>query len=176
MKRLDLRKDFADVSALVTERVKAFDPVSNPGPGKGKRVSRIDVGFGVYESGWVCVVFDTRRSPEPDGDWSLYIEDTVLERPRWAKACEAVETGPLTLVQPDGTRRELATGKTGLLVTAIGNMLRSVLIQARDSGVLKALPKTPKCELGVEEQDGSYGWPAYEKRRTDNSAEASGDS
>ena len=29
-------------------------------------------------------------------------------------------------------------------------------------------------ELGVEEQDGSYGWPAYESRGTDNRAEPDG--
>jgi hypothetical protein len=170
MKRLDLRKDFAEVSAFVAVRAKGFDPATNRGPGKGKRVSRIDIGFGVYESGWVCLVFDTRRSPEPDGEWNEYIEDMVLERSKWAKACEAVEAGPLTLVLPDGSRRELAAGDTGPLVAALGDTLRAVLLQARDGGVFAALPKTPRCELGVEEQDGSYGWPAYESRGTDNRA------
>ncbi len=173
MKRLDLRKDFTEVSAMLAERVSSFDPATNPGPGKGKRVSRIDIGFGVYESGWVCLVFDTRRSPEPDGDWSLYIEETVLERPKWAKACEAVEAGPLTLVLPDGTRRELVAGDTSGLVAAMGDMLRAVLLQARDARMFAALPKTPRCELGVEEQDGSYGWPPYESRGADNHAEPS---
>lgn len=171
MKRFDLRKDFAEVSAFVAGRVKAFDPSANPGPGKGQRVSRIDIGFGVYESGWVCLVFDTRRNPEPDGEWNEYIEDAVLERPRWAKACGAVEAGPLALVLPDGARRGLAAGDAAGLVAALGDMLRAVLLQARDGGVFAALPKTPRCELGVEEQDGSYGWPAYESRRSDNLAE-----
>jgi hypothetical protein len=168
MKQFDLRKDFAEVYNFVAVRAKAFDPVTNPGPGRGKRVSRIDVGFGLYQSGWVCLVFDTRRNPEPDGEWNEYIEDTVLERPKWAKACEAVEAGPLTLVLPDGTRRELAAGDTGPLVAALGGMLRAVLLMARDDGVFSGLPKAPRCELGVEEQDGSYGWPAYESRGTDN--------
>jgi hypothetical protein len=170
MKRLDLRKDFAEVYAFVAGRAKAFDPVSNPGPGGGKRVSRIDVGFDPYQSGWVCLVFDTRRNPEPDGEWNGYIEDTVLERPKWAKACESLEAEPLTLILPDGTRRELAAGDTGALVATLGDMLRAVLLKARDGGVFAGLPKTPRCELGVEEQDGSYGWPAYESRRTDNLA------
>jgi hypothetical protein len=171
MKQLDLRKDFAAVSAFVVARAEAFDPATNSGPGNGKRVSRIDVGFGVYESGWVCLVFDTRRNPEPDGEWNEYIEDTVLERPKWAKACEVVEAGPLTLILLDGSRRELATRDTGLLVTALGDMLRAVLLRARDDGVFAALPRTPRCELGVEEQDGSYGWPAYESRGIDNRTE-----
>ena len=173
MKRLDLRKDFAEVSAFVAERVKAFDRAANPGPGKGKRVSRIDVGFGVDYGGWVCLVFDTRRNPEPDGEWNEYIEETVLERPKWGKADDAVADGPLTVILPDGTRRELAAGDGGGLVTAIGDMLRAVLLQARDGAVFAALAKAPRCELGVEEQDGNYGWPAYESRRTDNLAEQS---
>jgi hypothetical protein len=171
MKQFDLRKEFAEVYAFVASRVKAFDPAANAGPGKGKRVSRIDIGFGVYESGWACLVFDTRRNPEPDGEWNEYIEETVLERPKWAKACEAVEAGELSLVQPDGTRRELVAGDTGGLVAALGEMLRAVLLKARGDGVLTTLPKVARCELGVEEQDGSYGWPAYELRRIDNLAE-----
>jgi hypothetical protein len=171
MKRLDLRKDFAEVAAFVAERVKAFDPASNPGPGKGQRVSRIDIGFCIDDGGWVCLVFDTRHSPEPDGEWNEYIEDTVLERPRWGKAANAVAAGPLTVVLPDGTRRELAAGDGVGLITALGDMLRAVLLRARDGGVFAALPKTPRCELAVEEQDGNYGWPAYASRRTDNLAE-----
>jgi hypothetical protein len=170
MKRLDLRKDFAEVYVFVADRAKSFDPAANLGPGKGKRVSRVDVGFGLYQSGWVCLVFDTRRSLEPDGEWNEYIEDTVLERPKWAKARETVEAGPLSLVLPDGTRRDLSAGDTGPLVAALGDMLRSVLLKARDDGVFAVLPKAPRCELGVEEQDGSYGWPAYELRRTNNLA------
>ena len=171
MKRLDLRKDFADFSSFIAARVKAFDPAVNPGPGKGKRVSRIDAGFGLFDDGWICLVFDTRRSPEPDGEWNEYIEDTVLERPKWAKACEALEAVPLTLVQADGTKRELKVGNTKGLVKALGDMLRMALLHARDGGVFAALPKTPRCELGVEEQDGSYGWPTYKARGAGNRAE-----
>src|SRR5262249_21175148 len=60
VKRLDLRKDFADVYGFVSRRVRSFDPATNDGPGKGKRVSRIDIGFGLYHNdGWICLVFDT---------------------------------------------------------------------------------------------------------------------
>ena len=170
MKRLDLRTDAASFSAFVAHRVEVFNPATNPGPGKGKRVSRIDVGFSLFESAWGCLVFDTRRNPEPDGEWNEYIEDTVLERPRWAKACESLDEEPLTLTLPDGTRKELRAGATDQLVVAFGDMLRGVLLKARDDGLFAGLPKLPRCELGVEEQDGGYGWPAYEKRGADNLA------
>jgi hypothetical protein len=170
MKRLDLRKDFADVYAFIADRVRSFDPAANDGPGEGGPVTRIDLGFGLYQSGWVCLVFDTRPDAEPDGEWNEYIEETVLERPRWAKACNAVEEGPLTLILPDGTRRELPAGATEQLVTALGDMLRAVLLKARADGVFAGLSKAARCELGVEEQDGDYGRPDYEKRGRDNLA------
>jgi hypothetical protein len=168
MKQLDLRKEFAEVSKFIARRVKKFAPATNAGPGTGKRVSRIDIGFGVYDDGWVCLVFDTRRAPEPDGEWNEYIEETVLERPRWATACNEVEDKPFRLILHDGTRKELAAGKTNQLVKAIGEMLRSALLKAREDGVFGSLPKTTRCEFGVEEQDGSYGWPKYALRGRDN--------
>lgn len=42
-------------------------------------------------------------------------------------------------------------------------------MKARADGVFKS-PKAKKCHLGVEEQDGSYGWPAYEDRGKDDLA------
>lgn len=168
MKRLDLRKDFAEVYAFVAERVKSFRPSTNRGPGKGQRVSRIDLGFGLFQGGWVCLVFDTGRNPEPDGEWNEYIEDTVLERPRWVQAHEVLETRPLTVILPEGNRRELSARGTGALVAALGHMLKAVLLKARADGVFAALPSARRCELGVEAQEGSYGWPAYEERGREN--------
>jgi hypothetical protein len=170
VKRLDLRKDFAEVYAFVAQRVHSFDPAANDGPGEGKRVSRIDVGFGLYQSGWMCLVFDTRRNSEPDGEWTMHIDETALERPRWAKACDAVEAGPLEVILPDGTRQKLPRGAADRLAVILGDMLRDVLLKAREEKIFAALPKTRQCELGVEEQEGSYGWPAYEKRRQENLA------
>jgi hypothetical protein len=172
MKQLDLKKDFADIYAFVAQRVRCFDPATNDGPGKGKRVSRIDIGFGLYQSGWACLVFDTRRNPEPDGDWTLHIDETVLERPRWVTACDTVKKGSLKVILLDGSSRELPAGAKGKrqLVAALGDMLRAVLLQARADGVFASLPKTARCELGVEEQEGTYGWPVYEERKQDNLA------
>lgn len=167
---MDLQKDFADIYAFVSHRVRSFDPATNDGPGEAGPVTRIDVGFGLYESGWACLVFDTRPDPEPDGEWNEYIEEAVLERPHWAKACEAVEEGSLNVILPDGARKELPAGAKDQLVVALGDMLRAVLLKARADGVLAGLPKADRCELGVEEQEGSYGWPAYEERGQNNLA------
>src|SRR5262245_50507284 len=70
----------------------------------------------------------------------------------------------------DGTRQELPVSSSGQLATAVGEMLRGVLLKARGEGVFAGLPKASRCEPGVEEQDGDYGWPAYESRGADNLA------
>jgi hypothetical protein len=170
MKDLDLRKDFDAIYAFVAERVTSFDPSTNKGPGDPGPIARIDFGFGFDQDGWVSLVFDTRLDAEPDGEWNGYIEGNDLQRPLWFKACEANEEAPLALVLPDGTKRKLPPGSSEELGTALGEMLRGVLLKARDDGVFASLPKAAKCELGVEEQNGMFGWPAYESRGTDNLA------
>lgn len=35
--QLDLRRDSAEISAYLTDRVRRFDPATNNGPGKGGR-------------------------------------------------------------------------------------------------------------------------------------------
>lgn len=163
-KRLDLSKDFAAVYAYLAKRVKAFDPAANDGPGDGGPVTRIDFGFGYDQDGWVALVFDTRRDAEPDGEWNEHIEGNDVPRPRWPAACEAIEEEPLTLTLPDGTKRELPAGAAGALATALGDMLRDVLLKARADGLFAGLRKSKKCELGVEEQNGEYGWPTAKER------------
>ena len=35
MRRLDLRKDFAEILGFISERARSFDPETNEGPGQG---------------------------------------------------------------------------------------------------------------------------------------------
>jgi hypothetical protein len=175
-RQLDLRHDFAEVSAYVAQRVRTFDPARNPGPGKGGPVKQVDVGYESDQAGWVAVVFDTRPDAEPDGQWTLYIPENELKRPHWLEANEALREDNLAVVLPDGSRVEIpAVGPWGLryeqLATVLGHMLRAVLLQARTDGVFAALPKAAGCELGVEHYNGAYGWPQYEARGEDNQAE-----
>ena len=150
MKRLDLRKDFNDVYAFVARRVQSFDPATNDGPGKGKRISRIDIGFGLYQSGWVCLVLDTRRNPEPDGEWNEHIDETALERPRWATACNAVEKGPLNVILPDGTRQELPAGATSRLkiTPPSATCCRRCCSRRGPTGCLRACRRQPGASWG----------------------------
>jgi len=170
MARLDLRQDFDEILAFISERVRSFDPKTNDGPGKGRRVNRIDVGYQCDQAGWVCLVFDTRSNAEPDGEWNAHIEENSLERPEWLAAFEAMEDNPLLVVLPDGKERRLRRGSYDKLTTILGEILKGVLLKAREDGVFAGLPKAPRCELGIEEHDGGYGWPVYEERGQDNLA------
>jgi hypothetical protein len=174
MTRLDLRQDFAEVLAYVADRVRSFDPKANNGPGKGKLVRRIDVGYQCDQSGWVALIFDTRPKAEPDGQWTLHLDEdgshNLLERPQWLAAFESLEGKGLLVVLPDGTERRLRKGSFDKLTTILGDLLKGVLLKARADGIFAALPKAPRCELGVEENDGGYGWPVYEERGQENLA------
>jgi hypothetical protein len=174
--QLDLRRDFTEVSDYVAQRVRAFDPARNRGPGKGGPVKRVDIGYESDQAGWVAVVFDTRPDAEPDGRWTMYIPENKLERPHWLVANEVLREDDLTVLLPGGSRVEIpAVGQWGdryeQLATVLGQLLKAVLFQARANGVFAALQKAAGCELGVEHFNGAYGWPQYEARGEDNLAE-----
>jgi hypothetical protein len=57
-----------------------------------------------------------------------------------------------------------------LACTIIGDVLKHVLLTARDQGLFKTLPKRPRCELAVENLEGYYGRPAYKERGKENLA------
>jgi hypothetical protein len=167
---LDLRSDFADLSQYVLRRVQAFDPATNDGPGEPGPVTRIDFGYDFDQGGWASLVFDTRPDAEPDGEWNSHIEGNVLERPAWVSACGANGRQPLRLLLPDGANRALPPGGEEELAVILGELLKSVLLNARAGGIFAVLPRAARCELGVEEHNGHYGWPAYDDRGKENLA------
>ena len=166
--KLDLRRDFADIYAHLVDRVRAFDPATNDGPGDPGPVKFIEIGFEYSQAGWVVVVFDTRPDAEPDGEWNSHIEAKAFERPEWLAAGEANMDGPITLVQLDGTEAVLPEGTE--LAEPLGELVKAVLLKARADGVFAGLPKASGCEWGVEHHDGAYGWPEYEARGQENLA------
>src|SRR5262249_13617679 len=154
--KLDLRKDFKDLYSYVVRRVRAFDLATNDGPGDGKSpVSQIDFGFQYDQDGWAALVFDTRPKAEPDGEWNEYIEENVLERPRWQAVFDALRKGPVDFTLPDGTTQNIKSDSGGKRCAKIfGDLLKSVLLKAREDGVFQSLLKAKRCHLGVEEHDG----------------------
>lgn len=171
---IDLRKESADVYAFVSSRVRSYDQKKNDGPGGGGTVKRIDLGYEYAQSGWVAVVFDTRKDAEPDGEWSLYLDGNCLQRPSWTAAGKALLAKGLRLILLDGSEKVIPASDHFELAIPLGQMIREVVLKARKDGVFTKLPKQPKCELGVEHSEGTYGWPQYEDRGKENYAEPDG--
>ncbi|MFL5339647.1 MAG: ankyrin repeat domain-containing protein [Gemmataceae bacterium] len=172
IKKLDLRKDFNEIYEHVVERVRTFDASKNAGPGKGSSpVHMIDIGFQCEQDGWVVLIFDTRPDAQPDGEWNSFIDKNRFERPHWHQALLALEDGSVEVLLPDGKKCKI-TGETEFedFVALFGDLLKGVLLKARADGVFKSLPKAEECHMGVEEQEGHYGWPAYEDRGKDDLA------
>jgi len=164
--KLDLREDFKDIYSYLVDRVRTYDPSKNHGPGPGNSpISQIEIGYQYDQAGWVALVFDTRPDAKPDGEWNSYIEQNIFDRPHWQEAFESLETEPLEIVLPEGSTREISDDTDEVECAAIfGELLKKVLLKARDDGVLKSLPRIKDCHMGVEEQDGHYGWPNFDDR------------
>jgi hypothetical protein len=164
MKTFDIRDDLPDFHKYVQARVKQQLKVSP----KTLPVRRIDFGFSLGQANWVALVFDTRKDAAPDGEWSSWIDDILLERPKWP----ALNSIPdkFFMIGLDGKKRDVMKDKDPdrLMHAIIGDALKHTLIMARDEAVFKPLLKAPKCELGVEHLDGYYGWPEYKDRGKEN--------
>jgi len=55
-----------------------------------------------------------------------------------------------------------------MICKIVGDTMKHALLTARDQGWFKQLPKAERCELGVENMEGFYGWPIYEDRGKEN--------
>jgi hypothetical protein len=56
------------------------------------------------------------------------------------------------------------------LPAAIGDMIRTVLLQAKGDGVFKPLAEKAPLQLCVEDFSGTWEWPEPEEMGTDNLA------
>lgn len=197
--KIDLNHDLGRVYAYLQARIDGFDAATNRGPrtGGGKaskpapgkvskpapgkvsmpapgEVSMIEIGYQFDQAGWVAVVFDTRARGEPDGEWTLNIEGNTLEMAHWFEAvdklCEDNES--IEVVRLDGSSLIITEDSGDEAYTCFGEMLREALLMARRDGLLARLPLAERCIMGVEEINGSYGWPAYEARETEGNARA----
>ncbi|TWT89123.1 hypothetical protein Mal64_26150 [Pseudobythopirellula maris] len=166
--KIDLRVDAKTVFDFIKERVTDYPVYVNNGPGEDDDpISQITLGFQVSQAGWVALVFDTRPDGSPDGEWQSYIEENWLEFPHWLAAVDALfDNGEsIELILQNGKRRKL--GEDDELAEPVGQMLKDILLQGRKERLFKQLPLAKRCSIGVEDHDGAYGWPAYDKRYKD---------
>lgn len=166
---IDIRDDIPEFEKYVARRVADYI-ASAKEQKKPKPVSRIDFGFEFGQANWVALVFDTRKDAEPDGEWSSDVHDILFERPKWPIWHELPDDATVDFVDIKGKKVNVMKSPDKTICKIIGDALKHVLITARDTGVFKQLVKTEKCELGVENLEGYFGWPAYEKRGRENLA------
>ena len=164
--KLDLRVEKVNIQKYLKSRVAAFDPETNYGPGDGQTISAIDVGYDCSQGGWVTVIFDTRDAPEPDGQWTTFLDEENLyySDSDWAGLAEAIwEDQSVVVTRLDGIEQTVSED-TDVISELLGEMLKELLFEARTSGLLGKLPTAEKCYLGVEDFNGVFGWPEYEQR------------
>jgi hypothetical protein len=132
-------------------------------------VSRIHFGYQCEQAGWAALVFDTRPDAEPDGHWTFWIKENRVERPLWLEAFETLTRKPVVFWLAEGFTRKVPA-RTGLeeCVTLLGDLLKEVLLKAREDGAFRSLPLAERCELSVENLEGAYGWPLHEDRGKEN--------
>ena len=125
------------------------------------------LGYQVSQAGWVAIVFDTRPDGSPDGHWQSYIEENWLEFPQWLEAVDALwdDGEPIELTLTNGKTKKLVEDDD--LAAYVGETLKGILLQARKERCFKDLPLAKKNSMGIEDHDGAYGWPDYDKRYKD---------
>jgi hypothetical protein len=166
--KINLKTDAKAIYEYIRQRVTDYPVYINAGPGEDEDpISHITLGFQVSQAGWVALVFDTRPDGSPDGEWQSYIEDNSLEFPHWLEAVDALsdDGDAILLTLPNGKSQTL--GEDDDLAEYVGEMLKSILLQARKDKRFQDLPLAKKCSMGVEDHDGAYGWPDYDKRYKD---------
>lgn len=166
---IDMREEVPELMDYVRRRV--GEHVANAARLGLPPVKMIEFGFELGQANWVALVFDTRPDAEPDGEWSSEIDDILLERPKWPiwhklRKNDRVQFVDLSGKTVDATEELEDPDET--LCGIVGEALKHVLLTARDQGVFANLPKAERCELGVENLEGYYGWPDYEDRGKEN--------
>jgi hypothetical protein len=171
--KIDLREDFTDIYSHLVHLVRAYVPGVNVLRDPGHRespIAQINFGYEISQGGWVAFVFDTRSKATCDGEWTRYIEETMLERPEWARATESLDAGEIVeFTLPDGSVRTFVPNYDDHEYGSIfGDLLKDILLKAHEDGVFKSLPLVERCQLAVEDFDGRYGWIRYEDSRKDD--------
>ena len=76
------------------------------------------------------------------GSGTAHIAGNVLERPKWLAAMEANGEQPVRVVMPDGIERDLPPESYDELTTILGELLRDIVLKARNDGVFEELAQS----------------------------------
>lgn len=165
---VDIRNDMPDFLAYVRKRV--ADHVKTIGKRRDDgSVRMIEFGFEFGQANWVAIAFDTRPDAEPDGEWSgMLRKKDFLYRPKWPIWEKLADDAKVYFMNLAGKKVNVMKDPDTMICRIVGEALKQTLLTAREQGVFDALPKAERCELGVENLEGFYGWPKYEDRGKEN--------
>lgn len=165
---IDIRDDAADFLAYIRRRV-AEHRAASKNLKKPKPVSQIDFGFEFGQGNELWLVFDTRPDAEPDGHWTLQVgKVAALKRPKWPIWTELPAGEQVFFINLAGDKVNVMKSPDKMICKIVGEAMKHALITARDEGLFKPLLKTEKCQMGVENMEGFYGWPKYKDRGKEN--------
>jgi hypothetical protein len=166
-RELDLRRESARIEKMIRAAVRTFASARRRMP-----VRALVVEFSVDE-GLVHVSLDTTPGSEPGAGNKMshfrFRTQLVASWPTFFAAGERLigldgracaKIAGRTIRWQVGTRRQSAD-------ETIGGMLVSLVTDLRRRGVFTKLIPAAKATLGVEEQDGAFGWPPYARRHRD---------
>lgn len=168
MNHFNLTESFDEIRKMIEDGVSLYSRDHNASPEENPPVTRIDLQFSLGDttsSPWVHLHFDTKPGSEPDGDPS-HRNYGQMSIPSWIPMVKHCADGELLKVTSLGGRQVHCEGDA--LHQAVGQFFVDILIQLRKEGVFSSLPTGRRCELGVEEFSGVFGWPKYEERGVDN--------
>lgn len=116
---------------------------------KEEKVHFIQAGYQIDQAGLFYLYIDTNEGAGPDGSWTLEL---------------AQEEGILSLPTFQSFKDYDAQSEKK------GELIKKVILKLRDEGIFKELNLAEGCDIGIEEFDGGWSWPEYEKRKTENLA------
>lgn len=165
---VDIRKDVPDFLAYIRERVANHVAASKKSK-KSEPVTRIDFGFEFGQGNELWLVFDTRPDAEPDGQWTMQCgKIRELKRPDWPIWHELPDDEIVYFINLKGKKVNVMDNPDEQICEIVGDAMKHALLTARDEGAFNSLTRAERCELGVENMEGFYGWPIYENRGKDN--------
>lgn len=161
----NLDEERQKIKDYLTQRIKEHE---------GAPVQLIELGFQFDQAGWFCVFFDESEDAEPDGSWTMKIEENSIQMPLWFEAFDVCEDEAI-LFSEDGEEFEVDFSTTEysaspeeLFGNVLGETIRGAFLELKEEGITDKLNKAEDCEFGIEELSGWYGWPEYEDRKKEN--------
>lgn len=175
---LDLRKDARTIRKFLAERVKSY--IAGEAKRRGS-ISAVGITYEFAQRGWVLIHFDNRPVHERDGEitssrkdriklphWfavvkALHYFTTADFDPEWGTYGRVIRKRPVTIILPDGTRKNAINITENAYSAILGKLIKEVALRAKKEKCFDKLPKHPICQLDIDDFNGTWAWPGYKQ-------------